>query len=231
MFNMRKIRFINGEFYHIYNRGADKRVVFTNNDDFERFLQSVEEFNSIEPIGSIYQNSFNKAQLNQLRRPTSKLVDIVCYCLNPNHYHMVLQQNVDGGISEFMKRLNGGYTKHFNFKHKRNGVLFQGRYKYIHINSNDYLLYISAYVNLNNKVHKLKGDFFRSSWDEFVGNRNTKICKKNIILNQFKGKNEYKIFSKETLENMRVQKDLLKELEVLGNFNNLDVGRLSGGYE
>ena len=110
---MRKIVFVNGEFYHIYNRGADKRIVFANNYDFQRFLQSVEEFNSVDPIGSIYQNSFCEPQL---RRPTSKLVNVVCYCLNPNHYHMILQQRISGGISEFMKRLGGGYTKHFNFK-------------------------------------------------------------------------------------------------------------------
>jgi len=209
---MRKTAFANGEFYHIYNRGTDKRTIFANSYDFQRFLQSMQEFNSIDPIGSIYQNSFNKLQL---RRPTSKLVNIVCYCLNPNHYHMILEQRVNGGISEFIKRLSGGYTKHFNFKHKRSGVLFQGKFKANHIDSNEYLLHASAYVNLNGLVHKLKDNQFHSSWDEFINTAHKEICKKNIILSQFKNRNEYQIFAKDALKNILARKELLKEMEDL----------------
>lgn len=204
--------FANGEFYHIYNRGTDRRIVFANSYDFQRFLQSMREFNSVDPIGSIYQNSFNEPQL---RRRTSKLVNIVCYCLNPNHYHMILEQRINGGISEFMKRLSGGYTKHFNFKHKRSGVLFQGKFKANHIDSNEYLLYASAYVNLNGLVHKLKDIHFYSSWEEFIDMTNKDMCKKNIILGQFKNRNEYKTFAKDTLKNILAKKELLKEMEVL----------------
>lgn len=209
---MRKIKFVNGEFYHIYNRGADKRKIFMNDYDFDRFLQSMNEFNSIEPIGSIFQRSFIKLQL---RRPTSKLVEIVCYCLNPNHYHLILEQRVDGGISEFMKRLNGGYTKHFNFKHKRSGVLFQGKFKANHIDSNEYLLRASAYVNLNNLAHRIRSDMFRSSWDEYINKSPASLCKKNIILNQFENKQEYKEFAEEALGNILDRKDMLKEMEEL----------------
>ncbi|MDO8523569.1 MAG: transposase [bacterium] len=211
--SMRKKAFVTGEFYHIYNRGTDKRVVFNNNYDFDRFLQSIAEFNSVIPIGSIYENSFID---HKLGRPTSKLVNIVCYCLNPNHYHMILEQCAEGGISEFMKRLSGGYTKYFNNKYKRNGVLFQGRFKSSHIDSNEYLLHASAYVNLNNRVHKLKRDKFRSSLDEFIYKSSKEIfCKKDIILKQFKSKSEYEDFVKEALDNMLTRKDSLKEMENL----------------
>src|SRR3989338_5747360 len=159
----------------------------------------MQEFNSIDPIGSIYQNSFNKLQL---RRPTSKLVNIVCYCLNSNHYHMILEQRVNGGISEFMKRLSGCYTKHFNFKHKRSGVLFQGKFKANHIDSNEYLLHASAYVNLNGFAHQLKDNQFRSSWCEFINMSHKHTRDKNIILDQFKNRNEYKSFAKDTLKNI-----------------------------
>ena len=209
---MRKTVFANGEFYHVYNRGTDKRIVFANNYDFQRFLQSMEEFNSVDPIGSIYQNSFCEPQL---RRPTSKLVNIVCYCLNPNHYHMILQQRVSGGISEFMKRLGGGYTKHFNFKHKRSGVLFQGKFKANHIDSNEYLLHASAYVNLNGLAHKLKNNQFYSSWEEFVNKNSKGACKKDIILDQFKDVNEYRMFVQGALKKILARKELLKEMEDL----------------
>ncbi len=207
---MRKTPFVNGEFYHIYNQGAYKQNVFFKNYDFERFLQSLEEFNTVRPIGSIYANSFFDEKI-KLRRRTTKLVKIVCYCLNLNHYHFILQQIVDGGISEFMKRL-GGYTRYINEKYKRNGVLFQGKFKSKHINSNEYLLHLSAYVNLNNFVHKIKGCMFRSSWEEYVQNNGEK-CEKEIILNKFKNKKEYKEFAESSLKDIIERKQLFKELE------------------
>ena len=95
---MRKVALVEGEYYHIYNRGVDKRTIFQDQEDLSRFFQSMEEFNYVEPIGSIFQNSFNKKRKN-----SKKLVEIICYCLNPNHFHFVLRQFVENGISEFMK--------------------------------------------------------------------------------------------------------------------------------
>lgn len=214
---MRKTAFVNGELYHVYNRGTDKRVVFSHDYDLNRFIQSMIEFNSLDPIGSIYENSFEKSKLG---RRTSKLVNIVCYCLNPNHYHMILEQNADGGLSEFMKRLNGGYTKYFNNKYKRSGVLFQGKFKSNHIDSNEYLLHASVYVNLNNRVHKIKKDKIYSSWKEFSDSTTAGFCKKNIILEQFKNKKEYKEFGEDTLKNILQRKELLKEMEALLSLEN-----------
>ena len=80
------------------------------------------------------------------RRRTSgseKLVNITCYCLNPNHYHFILEQLVEGGISEFMKRLGGGYSNHYNKKYKRSGALFQGKFKSVYIESNKQLTFLS----------------------------------------------------------------------------------------
>jgi len=124
-------KFANGEFYHIFNRGVDKRNIFSEEYDIYRFLKSMELFNSTEPIGSIYEKTFTDKKFG---RPTSKsdksdkLVEFVCFCLNPNHYHVILEQITEGGISELMKRLGGGYTKYFNEKYKRTGSLFQGRF-------------------------------------------------------------------------------------------------------
>lgn len=215
---MRKTNFVKGEFYHIYNRGVDKRNIFSSETDIRRFLQSMDEFNSIDPIGSIYENSFRL-----LGRPTSKsnknkLVNFVCYCVNPNHFHFMLEQLTDNGISEFMKRLSGGYAKYFNEKEKRSGALFQGRFKSIHVNSNEYLLHLSAYINLNYKVHqntssssgnhgrrtsKLES---RSSWAEYIGGDKAGghqarfICNKSIILQQFRNVKEYRRFVEDSVQ-------------------------------
>jgi len=211
---MRKIKFANGEFYHVFNRGVDKRPIFGRTQDFNRFLQSMEEFNTIQPIGSIYENSFLDQSV-KLKRKKAKLVNIICYCLNLNHYHLILEQLVEGGISRYMKSLGGGFTKYFNGQHKRNGVLFQGQFKAKHIDTNEYLLHASAYVNLNNLAHKHAGNAFRSSWDEYCNDSTRKLCKPKIILDQFKNKNEYKNFATSSLKDILERKELAKELAEL----------------
>ena len=112
---MRKTQFENGEYYHIYSRGVDKRDIFLDSADFNRFFQSMEEFNTPNSIGSIYENSFKKKQLgpsgSKLKEST---IEFIAYCLNPNHYHLLVKQLQDGGISNFMNRLGAVYTKYFN---------------------------------------------------------------------------------------------------------------------
>ena len=208
---MARIQFENNEFYHVYNRGVDKRLTFSDKNDYDRMLKSIEHFNSIEPIGSLYELSFG-GETAKLRK---KLVNIIAYCFNPNHYHMILEQKTSGGISEFMKRLGGGYTWYFNNKHKRSGSLFQGVFKAKHISSNEYLLHASAYINLNFKVHKLPlgGETakFRSSWDEYI--HKSKLCDTDIIMNQFKNTKEYVKFAEDSLQDILEHKNMAKELE------------------
>ncbi len=207
---MRKIRFADGEFYHIYNRGVDKRSVFLDQQDFERFLQSMREFNNQKPIGSLFENSFRDK--TKLGNRVTKLVDVVCYCLNPNHFHLILKQRIGNGLSEFMHRLGSGYTRYFNIKNKRNGALFQGKFKAIHVDSNEYLLHLSAYVNLNNRVHRLQGKAARSSWEEYVHGKKA-MCRKEIIIKQFDKPSEYKHFAESALQDILERKKLYKETE------------------
>lgn len=225
---MRKMIFSNDEYYHVFNRGVDKRQIFLNEDDVTRFLQSMKEFNVVEPIGSIYENSFR----NSLGGSTAKsdkedrLVEFVGYCLNPNHYHFILRQISDRGIEKFMHRL-GGYTWFFNKKYSRSGSLFQGRYKAVHIDSNEQLLHTSVYVNLNDKVHSLGGStakWVRSGWGEYVydenhnGNHREKdtksgFCNTEIILSQFKDRDAYKSFAEDALSIIRENKEKMELME------------------
>jgi len=154
---MRKIDFTTHEYYHIYNRGVDGRVIFPVPQDIKRFYQSLIEFNTLLPIGSIYENTFRKDghARDMLDPPQDRLVNFICYCLNPNHFHLILEQVSERGIEKFMHRLGVGYSKYFNQKYKRVGSLFQGTFKAIHVSSNEYLLHLSAYINLNNKIHKV----------------------------------------------------------------------------
>lgn len=225
LYIMRKIKFANNEYYHIFNRGVDKRAIFQSQYDLDRFLQSMDEFNTIEPIGSIYENSFNKKTKNKLGNSVSKfvkqekLVNFICYCLNSNHYHFILEQLVDDGIAKFMHKIGLGYTKHFNEKYDRSGSLFQGAFKAIHIDSNEYLLHSSVYVNLNDKVHKFKDNRLgnsvsKSSWGEYIKEKDNKdaFCEKDIILGQFKSVADYKKFAEESLQGIKDRRSVDKEI-------------------
>lgn len=208
---MRETPLITGEHYHIFNRGIDKRFTFLDADDVARFLMSMEEFNVEKPIGSILENQYRKATFHQLGHPMSKLesrdgklVEFISYCINPNHFHFILEQVAEKGIEKFMQRLGNGYTKYFNHKYKRDGALFKGKFKSLHIGTQTYLLHLSAYVNLNNKVHRLSpatNKFVKSSWGEYTGKSKTNICKKDIVLAHFKNNAEYQEFAEGSIQN------------------------------
>lgn len=216
----RKIPFSTGEFYHIYNRGVDKRAIFSDNYDIDRLFKSLIEFNVVDPIGSLYENSKRDDICGGSTATTSaKLVNITAYCLNINHYHLIVEQLIDGGISEFMKRI-GGYTWYFNNKYDRSGSLFQGRFKSVHIDSNEYLLHVSAYVNLNDRVHMRGGSTAttissRSSWNEYMNNAVRGICEKEVILEQFRNIGEYKEFALSSLDSIIQRKMELKNFDKL----------------
>lgn len=187
-----------GEYYHIYNRGVDKRSITKDSKDVDRFMQSLKFFNSIKPIISLRDTLQNQNNI----KVNTPLVEIICYALNPNHYHFLLKEIEESGISEFMKRLNGGYTWYFNNRHKRSGALFQGRYKSVRVSSNEQLLHLSAYINLNEKGHKISGSTAgraRSSWNEYAGEARINICNKSIVLEQFKSVKDYREFARASL--------------------------------
>lgn len=187
------------------------------------------EFNIEGPIGSIYANSFKKdprlsgsaaKSRTRLLVRSNRIVDFVCYCLNFNHFHFLIRQVKKDGIKKFMHKLGTGYTQYFNEKNKSSGGLFQGRFKAIHVDSNEYLLHLSAYINLNDRIQQLSGSaakLHKSSWDEYVGNGlvTDPLCGKEIILSQFKNELEYENFAKEALLHIRERKDMEKSLELI----------------
>ncbi len=140
--------FTPGEFYHLYNRGTEKRVIFLDNADETRFLSLLYLCNN---RSSIHRSDFKDALLSDLLNiPREELlVDIGAYCLMPNHFHLLAHELVEDGISIFMQKLSTAYTMYFNKRHDRSGSLFQGRFKAEHLDTDNYLKYIFAYIHLN----------------------------------------------------------------------------------
>jgi len=143
----RNTTFAPGEFYHIYNRGTEKRKIFFNARDYTRFLALLCLCNGEFPVDLKRQGSTLSEILAQDRGES--LVDICAYCLMPNHFHLILKEIKEGGISKFMQKLITGYTMYFNKVYERSGVLFQGKFKSEHANDDNYLKYLVAYVHLN----------------------------------------------------------------------------------
>ena len=162
----RKIKFEIGEFYHIYNRGVEKRTIFQNIRDYKRFLvllyitnsnQSLhmKDYGTVDSIEEIFQKDRGEP-----------LVAIGAYCLMPNHFHLLLTPLVDGGISKFMLKLQTGYSMYFNKKNDRVGGLFQGVFKSQHIDDDVFFRYIYAYIHLN--PAKIKNSKWRTQSKNYL---------------------------------------------------------------
>jgi putative transposase len=147
---MRKQPIVTNEYYHVYNRGVDKRDIFNDKKDLHRFIESMLEFNQIDGVVSLANLRKTEIESKALSEP---IVAIVAYCLNPNHFHFVLKQLVDGGIAKFMQKLQGGYTYYFNVKNSRSGALFQGTFKAQLMGSENYFNKIIGYTSKNYQVH------------------------------------------------------------------------------
>ena len=162
----RKEKFEQGEFYHIYNRGVEKRTVFQNTSDYKRFMALLYLTNSNKTVE--FRNNSSKNSLDKIFKQDrgKQLVAIGAYCLMPNHFHLLITPLVDGGISKFMLKLQTGYSMYFNKKNERVGALFQGVFQSQHINKDKYLRYIYAYIHLN--PAKLKNPSWKTQPKSFL---------------------------------------------------------------
>ncbi len=192
MTRMEREKPITGEIYHIYNRGVDKRTIFEDDHDRIRFVHDLWEFNDKRSAnnserslssnglaGNMYEVSLRTLKKQEGR---DKLVDILAWCLMPNHFHLMLRQRVENGIPNFMRKLGTGYTNAFNIKTERVGSLFQGVYKFKYVDREEYLLYLPHYIHLNPVSLSLGGsqmealkflDSYRwSSFQDYCGKKN-----------------------------------------------------------
>jgi putative transposase len=144
----RPFEFAHGEYYHIYNRGTDKRKIFLDNHDRERFISLLFLCNSGIPLHRSDRGDTSLQKILETPRETT-LVDIGAYCLMPNHFHILVHEQTEGGISLFMQKLATAYTMYFNKRNDRKGSLFEGTFRAKHASDDDYLKYLFAYIHLN----------------------------------------------------------------------------------
>ena len=155
MYSLRFGELYEGGFYHVYNRGVDKRVIFHDKKDIERFILLVQAVNSEQKIEGI--SHLQRGDIQEFIQEISReqqLVHIISFSLVRNHFHFVLRQNKKDGISRFMQKVSAGYAKYYNQRYDRVGALFQGRFKFTCIETDEKLMRLIAYVNRNHEIHE-----------------------------------------------------------------------------
>jgi putative transposase len=220
--NVVKIYVENG-YYHIYNRGVEKRTTFEDDQDYKTFLKYLKEYLSNPKTIKKVKTSFTLQGLTfqGLEHQTKnyyKEIDLVTFCLMPNHFHLLIKVSGKDSLKGFMQALTTRYTIYFNRRYDRVGSLFQGTYKAILVTDEPYLLHLSRYIHLNPSEFTKDLTSAYSSYGDYLGIRNTEWIKPNIVLEQFNNKvgiefkkiNSYKDF----VENYK-QEDKL----ILGNYS------------
>lgn len=197
--------FVEGEFYHIYAHGISELNIFRDKKDYQRFLTLLFSANGTKTIprldrcvdlNLVWDIANNKIDLGQ------PLVDIICFCLMPTHFHILLGERGNANISKYLHRILVSHSKYFNLKYERRGHLFENKFNSKHIDNNEYLLVLSSYIHKNSKDISLwKNKEEKYPWssyqDYFSKNRWQHLLNKNIIDGQFKNPQEYKIFIEE----------------------------------
>lgn len=181
------------EIYHVFNRGVEDKIIFQDKRDNERFIKT---FWYYQKKGVPTRFSFKNDLSSEKFASLENLVEIIAYTLMPTHFHFLLKQKKEGGITTFIRKLLDSYTRYFNVRYKRLGHLFQGPFKAVRIEDDNQLMHVSRYIHLNPLVDCLTLDLRKypySSYSEYLGLENDE-CQKEIVLSQFPSVHAYEKF-------------------------------------
>jgi putative transposase len=132
--------------YHIYNRGVEKRDIFLDRGDYLVFLGYLRKYLSPPDIVDKLPPSH---QMRLILKNLCHEVDLYAYCLMPNHFHLLIRQHTPDAMTKFLRRISTAYVGYFNDKYSRTGGLFQGKYKAVLVERDDYLMHLSKYIHTN----------------------------------------------------------------------------------
>lgn len=183
---MQKPILTTGEFYHVFNRGVDKRTIFLNDRDYTRFFIALTLFNDSSPHDYDLTHIDLRGLTSYVEQRRKPLVEIIQWCLMPNHFHLLLRQLAEHGISKFMQRVGTSFSMYFNKKHQRSGTLFQGTFKAKHVAGDDYFSHLSAYIPLNPL------ELYWKNWKEQgVSAENIRLAKSRLLKYKWSSFNNY----------------------------------------
>lgn len=177
-------------YYHIYNRGVEKRKIFKDEQDYKVFLNYLKEYLSPPHDRNDFKTTFNlQGQtfkgVRRLPKNYHKEIELTAFCLMPNHFHLLIKQVNKNSMQRFMQSLITRYSMYFNKRYDRVGTLFQGRYKAALITGESYLLHLSRYIHLNPSEHTTDLEGWYSSYSNYLGKKAADWLKSDLILSFF----------------------------------------------
>lgn len=222
MTTYRKTPLVPGQIYHVFNRSIARQPIFLNVNNYQRALDVLMFYSYLNP--SIRFSHYNRLPSNQksdfvnnLRKTGEKQIELLAFCLMPNHIHFLIKEIREKGISTFMSNLQNSYAKYFNKKTDRSGSLFQTMFKAVRIESDEQLIHVARYIHLNpvtayilKDIDQLK-NYPWSSFIDYLGMRNLDILNKDTILSYFSSTEQFINFTKDQVEYQR-QLDQIKHL-------------------
>ncbi len=195
------------QYFHLFNRGVEKRSIFLSNRDRRRFIQTIRLCRLVNsPRVSLFFRQLKVGRIKPNEDFESKFgpawVEILAYCLMPNHFHFEVKELQEGGVSKFAQRLGNSYTLYFNVRHDRVGRLFESAYKYIRIETDEQLAHLSRYIHANpansSKTHLAPEQLKTYPWSSlpsYLGEKSP-ICQPQEIMSFFKSAKDYWNFLK-----------------------------------
>lgn len=201
----RKVPIVENEFYHIFNRSVARQPIFNSKSDYLRAINAI-DFYQYSGLSTRF-SFFNRLSLEEksnftdkLRSNNPKLVEIVAYCLMPNHFHFLLRSLAKNGISKFSANFQNSYAKYFNTKYNRNGSLFQNMFKAVLIENGEQLLHVSRYIHLNPhsshllaRINEIK-NYRWSSFPDYLGINQPTITQTKFLNGFFKSISDFEDF-------------------------------------
>ena len=175
--------YVENGYYHLLNRGVDKRPFFLDSGDYKKFLSLLKRYLTNPDILPEHLQPPRPIRRSDLYEK----IKLIAYCLMPNHFHLLVKQETRNAITKFARSLSNAYVRYFNDRYKRVGALFQGKIKGVLVDSDAYLLHLSRYIHQNPEEVWDKGlrDYPYSSYAEYLGFRNTQWIYPEIVLDFF----------------------------------------------
>jgi putative transposase len=184
--------FVAGEYYHVYNRGVGKMDIFKDSQDYTQFIIRLKLALGVDPK-EIMELSRKDVPL-RIRPIEKNSFSLVCFCLMPNHYHILIKQNSDVEVSTLISKVFTSYSMYFNKKYKRVGPIFQDSFKAVNVGNDEYLSWLSVYIHQNPSVAGLVWDLNQWKWSSYPEYLNGEggVCEKGVVLDRYKNIIEYR---------------------------------------
>jgi len=194
---------VTDEVYHVYNRGINKQPTFNTKREYQRALLALEFYRVSNPPIRLSKflelDKERQKEIIEVMNKTEKLVQIICFCLMPNHFHFLLKQKIEQGISKFLGNFQNSYTRYFNSRNERDGSLFLDQFKAKRIETDEQLIHVSRYIHLNPHtgfIIKTLDELREYPWSSFSNyiTGNNGFLEPDLILDMFGGGDKYKQF-------------------------------------